>query len=291
MGFRIKEYAYEQGMRLGDVARKLRMPFSNLSAIAAGRRNVSIRLLGRIAGLLNCSISELFEEEGRKPVFRSERLDQALLEIEEANPFGIEKGWIHRLTLTQQKHFKGVREGRVPYGVRGTEHADPCAALIHCLNKAGVDYVVIGISGINYYATSATDSFGTQDYDLFLRPAISNAAKALTVFHELGYETFVADHGAVKEKDLKPILRKKRTVLAVNPDGVTFELLFAVSGFTFRQFASDVSIFKAGEVLIRVGKLHKLLASKQSAGRSKDKLFLKRYEMNLRERGKSKPKN
>ena len=155
---------------------------------------------------------------------------------------------------------------------------DPYSELVECFNKAGVDYVVVGMSGINYYAQSALDAFGTQDYDLFLRPAVANAAKAFGVLKGLGYE-MVAGEKRASEKNLKEILKEKRTILAVNPDGITFKLLFAVSGFFFKQLAGDAAIFRAGETLIRVGRLSKLLASKKAANRPKDRLFLKRYEM------------
>lgn len=158
---------------------------------------------------------------------------------------------------------------------------DPYGELMDGLNRAGVDFVVVGMSGINYYAESAVDTFGTQDCDLFLKPALANAVKAFGVLTGLKYE-MSAGGKAISEKDLKRMLEFKKTVLAVNPEGVTVELLFAVSGFVFRQMAEDASVFRAGETLIRVGKLHKLLASKKAAGRPKDKLFLKRYEMILK---------
>lgn len=158
---------------------------------------------------------------------------------------------------------------------------DPYGELIERLNRTHVDYVVVGMSGINYYATSAADTFGTQDYDIFLRPALENTQRAFRVLTDLGYE-MAAEGKAVTFKDLKRILKEKRTVIAVNADGITFELLFALSGFVFRQIAGDAAIFRTGNVLIRVGKLHKLLASKKAANRPKDRLFLKRYEMILR---------
>lgn len=158
---------------------------------------------------------------------------------------------------------------------------DPYSELIEQLNREGVDYVVVGMSGINYYAESALDTFGTQDYDLFLRPAVANAAKAFEVLRGLGYD-MVADGKKASMKDVEKIVHKRRTVLAVNPEGVTFELLFAVSGFAYEQMAVDASIFKAGDAVIRVGKLNKLLASKEAADRPKDRLFLKRYKILLR---------
>ena len=163
---------------------------------------------------------------------------------------------------------------------------DPYADLIAGLNKAHVDYVVVGMSGINYYASSARDIFGTQDLDLFLRPTLANVVKTFRVFQSLGYEMSIEGR-AVEEKDVREILRRKRTILAVNPDGITFKCWFSMSGFSFRQLAADASVFKAGDVLIRVGKLRKLLASKKAAGRPKDKLFLKRYEILLKEKMKN----
>lgn len=169
---------------------------------------------------------------------------------------------------------------------------DPYGELIERFNRDGVDYVVVGMSGINFYAESAVDSFGTQDYDLFLRPAVSNAVQAFRLLEELGYE-MSANGKTVSEKDLKRMVKEKRTILAVNADGITFELLFAVSGFAFLQMAGDAAIFKAGDVLVRVGKLQKLLASKKAAGRPKDRMFLKRYELILKKKpavGPSSPK-
>lgn len=277
MGFCIKKYAYEQGMKLGDVARKLQMPLSNLSAVASGRRSVSLGLLNRIAGVLNCTVPELFENGKIEAAFSDPVMNQRILEVERENYFGQDKGWTHRLTFTQQKHFKTVRDGGVPYSAETKGDADPWATLFERFNRMGVDYVVIGMSAINYYARSAMETFGTQDYDLFLRPVVSNAAKAMGILRGLGYE-LVVDGKKASESDIKGIVKEKRTILAVNPQGVTFELLFAVSGFAFGQMAGDASVFRTGETLIRVAKLNKLLASKEAAGRPKDRLFLKRYK-------------
>jgi len=83
MRFRIKEYAFEQGLKLGDVAGKLRIPLSNLSAINSGSRSVSLRLLGRIANLLGCEVADLFDESEAVTVFRSPGVDRAVTRMEE----------------------------------------------------------------------------------------------------------------------------------------------------------------------------------------------------------------
>ncbi len=108
--FRIKKYAQDQGLRLGELARKLRMPLSNLSAISSGRRSVSVRLLSRIAGLLHCGVSELFEEEMPDLfVYRNANLNKEILRVETENYIGREKGWVHRVMLAHQNHYNKVR--------------------------------------------------------------------------------------------------------------------------------------------------------------------------------------
>jgi len=286
MGFCIKERTYEHGLKLGELAQRLKMPLSNLSAIASGQRSVSLGLLSRIAAELDCEVPELFEAKTKMGVFRSAEINNRILQVERESYLGQDKSWTHRLNVIMERHFKSVREPGTSYGAPKGEYEDPHSALIDRFNKSGVDYVVVGMSAINYYASSAMETFGTRDYDLFLRPAAANIAEALKIFHELGYETATTE-GLVSEKSLKQIVRQKKTVLAVNPDGVTFELLFAVSGFGFQRMAGDASMFRAGEVVIRVGKLHKLLASKKAAGRPKDRLFLKRYEMILKKKKQS----
>lgn len=108
--FRIKEYAQEQGLKLSGLARKLGMSLSNLSAIASGRRSVSLALLGRIAQLLHCHVSELFEEKVPKvTVYQDEDLNKAILRVAEKSYENYEKGWVPRLMLAYQNHYKNAK--------------------------------------------------------------------------------------------------------------------------------------------------------------------------------------
>ena len=56
------------------------------------------------------------------------------------------------------------------------------------------------------------------------------------------------------------------------------ELLLEISGYPFSEMERDAVTFSAQGVPIRVGKLRKLLRSKQLAGRPKDRQFLRRQE-------------
>jgi hypothetical protein len=54
----------------------------------------------------------------------------------------------------------------------------PFERVVAALDNRGVRFVVIGVSGANYYATSASTLFVTADRDLFLPPDPGNALAA-----------------------------------------------------------------------------------------------------------------
>ena len=46
--------------------------------------------------------------------------------------------------------------------------ADPLLDAIVLLARAGIEFVVVGVQGINFYARDAADAVVTQDVDVFL---------------------------------------------------------------------------------------------------------------------------
>lgn len=159
---------------------------------------------------------------------------------------------------------------------------DPYAEVLAEFNREAVKYVVIGMSGINYYASKAQETFTTQDFDIFVKPTIENVKKFVPIFEKLNY-SLTAGKERLKESSIKKIVRDKKTILATDPYGITFELILSVSGYTFSQMEKDATIFNVKTIPIKVAKLSKLLMSKKIAGREKDLLFLKRYEILLKE--------
>ncbi len=153
---------------------------------------------------------------------------------------------------------------------------DPYRAILHRFNQRGIRYVVVGMAGINYYATSPADTFATLDYDVLLDPTISNVERALHSLRVLGF-TIGTSKGALRPSDLRMMVRQRRTLVATTPNGLMIDLLLRVSGYTFAELAEDAVTVSVRGVPIRVGKLHKLLRSKQVAGREKDRQFLARY--------------
>ena len=154
---------------------------------------------------------------------------------------------------------------------------DPYRAIIQRFNRSGVRYVVVGMSGINYYAQSPAETFATLDYDMFIDPTLKNVEQAIRSLAGLGLTIGTAS-GVFSAKHLKEVVRSKRTLIATTPDGLTVELLLAVSGFAFAELAKDVATFAVRGVPVKVGRLTKLLHSKKLAGRAKDHHFLRRYQ-------------
>lgn len=159
---------------------------------------------------------------------------------------------------------------------------NPYRAAIQRFNRAGVRYVVVGMSGINHYAKNAAEAFGTMDYDFFVEPTLENVGKAIHCLQDLRFDIGTST-GAWKEAELRWVVRDKRTVLAATPGGFMIELLLEISGYPFSEMAEDAATFSMGGVLVKVGRLNKLLRSKKIAGRPKDRRFLRRYQDLLEE--------
>jgi competence protein ComGF len=166
---------------------------------------------------------------------------------------------------------------------RKKEFYDPYVELIDRFNRQGISYVVVGMSGINYYASNTLETFSTQDFDIFVKPTIDNVKKSIAVFKELGYN-LVPYKQPGEDWSIKDVVKNKKTILAVDSYGITFKLILSVSGFTFSQMEGNAVVFNVGNIPVKVSKLSQLLLSKKIAGRKKDKLFLKRYEMLLKEK-------
>ena len=160
---------------------------------------------------------------------------------------------------------------------RRAANLDPYRSVIQAFNRRGVRYVVVGMSGINYYAKSPAETFATLDYDLFLEPSIRNVEQALQALRRLGFTVGTA-RGLLTAGGLKSVVRNRTTLVATTPDGVRVELLLEVSGYPFSELARDAATFTVHGVPVRVGRLTKLLRSKKLAGRAKDRQFLQRYQ-------------
>jgi hypothetical protein len=148
-----------------------------------------------------------------------------------------------------------------------------------------VEYIVIGVSGINYFAKDARQILSTADYDLFLKPTPDNVVRAWKAFRKGGFAV------VIREGDRTRVLRRAslrigsrliqegRTLIAVGPCNLMAEGLVAISGFTFDQLKKHAVLQRDRKLRFGfwVGSLKDLLESKRVADRDKDRLFLVRY--------------
>ena len=159
---------------------------------------------------------------------------------------------------------------------------DPYRTLIDAFNRHGVRYLVVGMAGINYYAQTPAQTFATMDYDLFVEPTLKNINQTLRCLTRLGFSVGTSA-GLLKGEHVRAVVRKRSTIVATTSDGLMVELLLAVSGFTYSGLARDAATFTIRGIPVKVGRLTKLLRSKQIADRPKDRQFLRRYQSLLKE--------
>lgn len=103
---RIGQAARERGTTSAALARRLQLHRSNLSAMDAGRRAVSLAALSRLAEVLGCSPGELLDEADDRPVFRRSMLNVRLHAWDAGLADGSERGWTHRVLLAWQRHYR-----------------------------------------------------------------------------------------------------------------------------------------------------------------------------------------
>ena len=157
------------------------------------------------------------------------------------------------------------------------------AALV-ALARARVEFILVGVGGINFYAADASQSVETRDLDALLKPRVEVLRAALAALAGASF-TFRASRepflDIADEAVLRTLLARGATVTALDETGAQLDLM--TSGLDFDDLAADAVTFRLGETEVRVGRLEKLLRAKERAGRPKDVEFLRLYAARLRE--------
>jgi len=155
------------------------------------------------------------------------------------------------------------------------------ARALAALSAAGVDFVVVGVGGINFYARTQADAFSTLDVDALLDPVAENLRTALSVLSEQGFAFEASGEPFVDLDDdlvLRRIIENGASLSAIHPDSSELDLLTSISGFGFSELSGDAAEFEVAGARVRVGRLAKLLRSKEMSGRPKDVEFLRAFE-------------
>lgn len=162
----------------------------------------------------------------------------------------------------------------------------PFEQVVAALNARGVRFVVIGVSGANYYATSGSSLFVTADRDLYLPPDPATAVAAWAACESVGLELWSGREPLDRPRDrtlAEAIVARQALVRASDASGLEIDLTLVMAGFEFETVWSERRVFRAEGIEIPVARLRHIVESKAAAGRPKDRLFLATHEHALRE--------
>ena len=159
--------------------------------------------------------------------------------------------------------------------------ADPLVRGLATLASAGVDFIIVGVGGINFFAKDPSEAVATRDLDVLVRPTPEILGTAMRAFDRAGFyfeaggEPFVdlADPDA-----LAGLVRAGAAVTIRSDDGAEIDLMISMSGFDFDGLAEDAVTFRVSGTEVKVGRLEKLLRSKELSGRPKDTAFLTMFK-------------
>lgn len=152
------------------------------------------------------------------------------------------------------------------------------------LRAARVRFVVIGVSGVNYYARAAGQIFTTLDRDLFLPPESANLLRCWQACLSEGLALWAGDEplGAPLDRRLADqVVSHRALVRAVGKD-LQVDLTLVMAGFEFDPVWHARRLFRLEDVSIPVASLEQIVKSKAAADRPKDRLFLASHEDALR---------
>lgn len=155
------------------------------------------------------------------------------------------------------------------------------ARALAALTDAGVDYVVVGVGGINFYARTPAEAYATLDLDALLAPTVENLREALRVLDTLGYRLEAGGEPFLDTDDeamLGGVVRQGATLNAIHDSDGEIDLMLSIAGFAYADLAGDASTFRVADADVRVGRLEKLLEAKRASGRPKDLEFLRAFE-------------
>jgi hypothetical protein len=153
---------------------------------------------------------------------------------------------------------------------------DPFLRLVRSLGRAGVRFVVIGLSGVNLHARSASELFATQDRDLFIPPHADDALRAWRVSEKLGFELTCGGEPLDRPRDrflAERVVANRALVRATDHAGLDVDFTLVMAGFEFETVWRERRIFRVESVEVPVARLVHIIESKRRAGREKDRLF------------------
>ena len=153
----------------------------------------------------------------------------------------------------------------------------PLLPLARALASRAVRYLVIGVSGANFYGPDAQAVFTTDDIDLFLPLDPENLLAAWDACDECGLALRAGIEPLDQPRDrwlAEQVIERRALTRASDSHGLLFDLTLVMAGFDFDTVWAERPVCKIDDVDVPTARLRHIVESKHAAGRDKDKLFL-----------------
>ena len=154
------------------------------------------------------------------------------------------------------------------------------------LADARVRFLVIGVTGVNFYVTQKHVPFNTGDCDIFLPPDPENLVACWQVMESQRFELTSFGEPLEIPLDLwlaERVVERRAVIQAVGPGDVRFDLTLMMKGCSFEDLWRSRRTFTVEGQKIPVAPLSRIVESKKAAGRDKDVLFFVSHEEILNE--------
>jgi len=158
---------------------------------------------------------------------------------------------------------------------------DPFAPLGRALATRAVRYLLIGVSGANFYTHPAASRFVTDDYDLFLPLDSANLVQAWAACDDAGLELWLTDDPLDRPRDrwlADQVVARRALTRASGPNELLVDFTLVMKGFEFETAWKEHRVFRVEDADIPTARLTHIVMSKQAAGRPKDQLFLTTHQ-------------
>ncbi|TPW20895.1 MAG: hypothetical protein FD126_1236 [Elusimicrobia bacterium] len=156
----------------------------------------------------------------------------------------------------------------------------PHLGFLAALAKANVDYLLIGMMGLNHYAERPGDVFHTEDVDVLIAPRADGLRRACAALTRAGYELESNGEalGTVDAFLARRIVERRAVITGRHEHGLGVDIVLEARPYTFAQWRRFARRFRVDDIQVVCASQEMILRAKADAGRPKDKAFLKIYE-------------
>jgi hypothetical protein len=143
------------------------------------------------------------------------------------------------------------------------------AQALSALREADVDFVPVGVAGIDFYGRTPGQVFATLDLHRLLPPGVENLSTSPGILLALGcvFEAEGEPFLNLEDTDiLARVVANGACLSAIHAEEGHIDLMTSLAGFTDADLNDDATAFRVARVEVRAGQLEKLIRSKQRSG-------------------------